>query len=169
MEKDKPSADSVERELVLFKATEVAESQRSLISTYLTWYAFYWTLNCGSIAWFVTTKANSTGWQHAIAVLGFTGVTAMAMRAPVRVRRSLDEMQECLNGLMDEAGRATDRGTIKELLRRGAWPTELLHWTMRVQKWALVILLGIWLAMFAWCLCNMASTVVAPDEGARPH
>lgn len=125
---------------------------RSLITIYMQWYIFYWTLNTGALAWFwlgngaLATGNRSLAANAVTVFFALMGVPSavssfMVLRAVLGMRSEIERLnQELISSVKDERLQ-----TAAPLLQAATWPKRVTVWGLWVNGLTTLALAVIWL------------------------
>ncbi|QOI99322.1 MAG: hypothetical protein HRU70_01975 [Phycisphaeraceae bacterium] len=133
-------------EILRRRADELLQIIQYLITTYMKWLAFYWTINIAALAWVVGVAQGASNTHGAVlwffAAMGVpSGCTSFCISRTVLLKRR--EIR-----LIEEALFAPSISTIeapaREVLQSPAWPEKLTKWSCYVNGFATLGLAVVW-------------------------
>jgi hypothetical protein len=129
---------------------DINQNTRSLITVYMQWYTFYWTLNSVALAWFWSKSPAGPGsgfppslvmWFFAVMALPSGTSSFMVLKSVMEMRSEVEK----LNRHLAAAINLNDVDPIAVALRPATWPAPVTRWGISVNGITTFALGVIWI------------------------
>ncbi len=139
-----------EAELLVLKLRLSHETYLKMISMYLTWYAFYWTLNLAALGWVSGWSAGAlrvvTGGGFGLAAAAATITSFKVLHSATQLASDISSLSTRLATIVQlDTNDETDYGSrVKAICSEGGMPGTLVTYGLRVNGWCTLLLAILW-------------------------
>lgn len=146
-----PGAQMDGETFIAKRIDDLNQNIRSLITIYMTWFTFYWTLNSGALAWFWSKGSGGSGppspphlilWFFGIMALPSGVSSFFVLKAVMDMRRETVCLYKQLLKLIPWKD-----GSPFAVLSTPAWPNEVTWWGLTVNGLTTFALGVVWIVL----------------------